>query len=40
VALLVHRDGGVLTTAVAATCMSWLIRPGRQDPLSRPPQPS
>jgi hypothetical protein len=30
----------VLTVAVAAACMSWLIRPGRQDPLSRPPQPS
>jgi hypothetical protein len=40
VALLVRGDSGALTVAVAAACMSWLIRPGRQDPLSRPPQPS
>jgi hypothetical protein len=38
VALLVYGDGGTLTPAVAAACLSWLIRPGRQDPLSRPPQ--
>lgn len=38
VALLVYGDGGALTIAVAAACVSWLIRPGRQDPLGRPPQ--
>jgi hypothetical protein len=36
VALLVYGHGGTLTVAVAAACLSWLIRPGRQDPLSRP----